>query len=104
MSKLNVTPTIKIVKKPGITNYVDAICVWVGKDIDKVDNVDNMSWSLPLALATRFKKAVEDGKIMHSPVLMETSVTPVKTYVNCEYYNGFPMGKYMNADLKKIGY
>jgi len=101
---LNLKPIIKITKKIKLTpGFVTAELHWVGEDEKLVDKTAGICWSLEPKLAERFKKAVEDGKVFHTPTIGKTIVSPYSTYVKSSNYF-FPMGKYLNSDLKKIGY
>jgi len=74
----------------------------------KVDWIGTYSISLRKSdrlLAERYKRAVEDGKIYTNPRIVKTRPhnpkDPQKTYVKSD---GFVMAKYLNSDLKKLGY
>ena len=102
---VNVKPKLVYSKnfKNDTPGFVNVTLTCEGPDKNLVNWDLTQSWSLPKLLAERFIKAVADGKIFHSPTISKTITTPVSTYFSWKSYF-FPMGKYLNSDLKKIGY
>jgi len=87
-------------------NPFDIVCtvVWVGEE--NLPNNGKETCSICLSdtpanrkLAERYKKAVEAGVIYKNPVIK----TGVKNHQYIES-EGFVMAKYLNSDLKKLGF
>jgi hypothetical protein len=78
---------------------ISADVVWHGADLDR-PHTDG--WSLAInkmSLAMRLKKAVDVGAVFQNPKIV-TDING-KTYVSAE---GHLMGRYLNAELKRLGF
>lgn len=114
---LNLKPTLEVVQKK---DEIVCTCVFKGEIPEKIkktlSNPDGkMRYTISFKntasnklLINRYKKAVEDGKIYTNPhikkcgdVIDEGEYIPPFNLLMCD---GFVMGKYLDSDLKKLGY
>ena len=73
--------------------------VWPNINVDRRRSFGIVLRPSKIALALRYKNAVENGKIYSNPCIALDALG--KTYIK---HDGFVWGKYLNADLKKVGF
>jgi hypothetical protein len=92
---------IAIVRKTNVdgVQYIRVAVTWFGEGLDRQDG---HGWLFDLGhekLAARLARAIDDGVVFHN-ISLAIDVNG-KTYVNA---SSRVLGKYANADLKKLGY
>lgn len=93
-------PSTLEIKKSKIEGSVGYQCSVIPVNKKVVDRLRTQSYIISnLALAERFKKSV-DEQAWFNEAEIETDMNG-KTYLN---YSSFTMVKYLNSDLKKLGY